>query len=119
LPTASERTEILKTLTKLTPLDNDVSLENIAQDSRCTDFSGADLASLVREAAVATLRATLYSGNEKHSEQNNEIHVNSSHFEIAFNKVASSVSKADKRKYDLLREKFGCATGNKVAGHAE
>ncbi|CAG8669553.1 9460_t:CDS:10 [Acaulospora morrowiae] len=119
LPTASERTEILKTLTKLTPLDNDVSLENIAQDPRCTDFSGADLASLVREAAVAALRATLYSGNENHSEQNNEIYVNSSHFEIAFNKVASSVSKTDKRKYDLLREKFGCATGNKVAGHTE
>ncbi|CAG8541973.1 15005_t:CDS:10 [Acaulospora colombiana] len=115
LPTASERIEILKTLTKLTPLGDDVSLENIALDPRCTDFSGADLASLVREAAVAALRATLYSENQELSEQ--DIYVNSKHFEMAFDKVTSSVSKADKRKYDLLRARFGCATGNKVAGH--
>jgi len=38
LPTSSGRYEILKTLTKRTPLDNDVSLIKIAEDERCTDF---------------------------------------------------------------------------------
>jgi ribosome biogenesis ATPase len=38
LPTSSGRYEILKTLTKRTPLGNDVSLIKIAEDERCTDF---------------------------------------------------------------------------------
>ena len=41
LPIASERYEILKTLTKQTPLGNDVSLIKIAEDQRCTDFRWA------------------------------------------------------------------------------
>ncbi|KAG0224706.1 hypothetical protein BGW42_004946 [Actinomortierella wolfii] len=63
LPTAPERLDILKTLTKKTPLGDDVSLERIAFDSRTNRFSGADLASLVREAAVSALRSTLRQRN--------------------------------------------------------
>ncbi|CAB4423522.1 unnamed protein product [Rhizophagus irregularis] len=113
LPTSSERYEILKTLTKRTPLGNDVSLIKIAEDERCTDFSGADLASLIREAAVAALRTTLYlkSNNLSVTEKmpDNELFVNASHFEMAFNKVSSSVLKSDKKRYDSLKIKLGCA----------
>ncbi|CAI2183801.1 664_t:CDS:10 [Funneliformis geosporum] len=108
LPTAFERYEILKTLTKRTPLGNDISLIKIAEDQRCTNFSGADLASLIREAAVSALRSTLYSQDEKLPE--NEIFVNTCHFETAFSKVAPSVSKSDKDRYNSLRVKFGCVT---------
>ena len=45
-----------------------------------------------------------------------ELFVNASHFEMAFNKVAPSVSKSDMKKYDSLRIKFGCVTENKIAG---
>ncbi|CAG8553930.1 18515_t:CDS:10 [Dentiscutata erythropus] len=111
LPTASERYEILKTLTKQTPLGDDVSLEKIAEDERCSNFSGADLASLVREAAVAALRTTLYSQNESSAnsiiKSENEIYVTSIHFEISFAKVSPSVSKLDKLRYDSLKIKFG------------
>ncbi|CAG8642300.1 4224_t:CDS:10 [Funneliformis caledonium] len=116
LPTASERYEILKTLTKRTPLGNDVSLIKIAEDQRCTNFSGADLASLIREAAVSALRSTLHSQDDKLPE--NEIFVNTSHFETAFSKVAPSVSKSDKDRYNSLRVEFGCATDDRVTKHA-
>ncbi|RHZ47246.1 hypothetical protein Glove_586g44 [Diversispora epigaea] len=90
LPTELERLEILRTLSKQTPLSNNVSLENIARDPRCTDFSGADLASLVREAAVAALRTTLYSEKENPSSHEfieSEIFITSANFEMAFEKV--------------------------------
>ncbi|CAG8640119.1 10946_t:CDS:10 [Cetraspora pellucida] len=94
LPTASERYEILKTLTKQTPLGDDVLLEKIAEDERCSNFSGADLASLVREAAVAALRTTLYSQNEIPVDDiikpESELYVTSIHFEMSFSKVSPS-----------------------------
>jgi hypothetical protein len=37
------------------PLDDDVDLQAIGTDSRCTGFSGADLAALVREAGILAL----------------------------------------------------------------
>ncbi|KAG9306558.1 hypothetical protein G9A89_004755 [Geosiphon pyriformis] len=63
LPTPSERYEILKTLTKKTPLAPDVDLKEIAENPLCEGFSGADLASLIREAAIAALRSTLYTSS--------------------------------------------------------
>ena len=75
------------------------------------------MASLIREAAVAALRTTLYSqSNTTEKLPDIELFVNASHFEMAFNKVASSVSKSERRRYDSLRIKFGCATENKIAG---
>ncbi|CAG8609439.1 5962_t:CDS:2, partial [Ambispora gerdemannii] len=87
LPTPAERHEILKTLTKKTPLSLDVDLKNIAEDSRCEGFSGADLASLIREAAVSALRESIFFDSDSN--------------------VAPSVSKPDKRRYEALRVKFG------------
>ncbi|ORX97915.1 ribosome biogenesis ATPase RIX7 [Basidiobolus meristosporus CBS 931.73] len=109
LPTPEERCEILKTLAKKTPLDGSVHFEEIAQDARCEGFSGADLASLVRESAVAALRSTFYAGGTfAPTEAAEEIRVGKHHFEIAFSKAAPSVSKSDKRQYDALRKRFGC-----------
>lgn len=74
LPDVGGRTSILRASTRRTPLHSDVNLSQargfcstapalltmvavqIAADSRTEGFSGADLASLVREAAVAALR---------------------------------------------------------------
>ncbi|KAF9585920.1 hypothetical protein BGW38_000036 [Lunasporangiospora selenospora] len=59
LPTKEERLEILHTLSRKTPLASDVSMDMVAFDKRCENFSGADLASLVREAGMSALRMTL------------------------------------------------------------
>lgn len=78
------------------------------------------MASLIREAAVAALRTTLYSKSNNLSVTekipDNDLFVNASHFEMAFNKVSSSVSKSDKKRYDSLKIKLGCATDNNTTG---
>ncbi|CAD6886446.1 unnamed protein product [Tilletia caries] len=65
LPSPAERLEILKTLTKKSPLVRgdgngaEVDLSAIAFDGRADGYSGADLAALVREAAVMALKEAL------------------------------------------------------------
>ncbi|DAZ94651.1 TPA: hypothetical protein N0F65_000931, partial [Lagenidium giganteum] len=57
LPTASERVEILRIHTQVMQLDDDVDLEFIAEH---TDyFSGAELESVCREAAMRALRESI------------------------------------------------------------
>ncbi|NWH79129.1 NVL protein, partial [Piaya cayana] len=59
LPPPEDRLAILKTITKdgtRPPLDNDVSLEEIAYSQHCDCYTGADLSALVREASICALR---------------------------------------------------------------
>nr|XP_018886474.2 nuclear valosin-containing protein-like isoform X1 [Gorilla gorilla gorilla] len=105
LPPPADRLAILKTITKngtKPPLDADVNLEAIAGDLRCDCYTGADLSALVREASICALRqemARQKSGNEK-----GELKVSHQHFEEAFKKVRSSVSKKDQIMYERLQE---------------
>lgn len=72
-------------------------------------FSGADLASLIRESAVASLRSRFFKPNgildTKSSAE--AIFVEMEHFDTAFTKVSPSVLPHDKKSYDKLRAKFG------------
>ncbi|XP_039739248.1 nuclear valosin-containing protein-like isoform X2 [Pteropus medius] len=105
LPPPADRLAILKTITKngtKPPLDADVNLEAIAGDLRCDCYSGADLSALVREASICALRqemARQKSGNEK-----GELKISQKHFEEAFKKVKSSISKKDQMMYEALRQ---------------
>jgi len=107
LPTAAERLDILKTITKKTPLDSTIDLEKIATDPRCEGFSGADLASLVREASVTALRTNIYKNETSIKKASTSlslmdtlpdpkkienIYVCPSHFDVAFSKIVRSVS---------------------------
>lgn len=130
LPTMEERLDILQTLAKKTPLGPDVKLDMVASDERCDNFSGADLASLVREAGMSALRSTLKTLNdmgkagEKLDDNRGQtsligldgpssdllstpILVTWNDFDTAFTKVSPSVSPQDKMKYDKLHIKFG------------
>ncbi|KAI8379662.1 P-loop containing nucleoside triphosphate hydrolase protein [Radiomyces spectabilis] len=110
LPTPGERLDILTKLTKNTPLAADISLEEVANDSRCEGFSGADLASLVRESAVSALRNTFYRGGIAATGVDasvKEVYVKKENFDTAFSKVSPSVLPQDKLAYDRLRKKFG------------
>eukprot|EP00929_Paragymnodinium_shiwhaense_P000830 TRINITY_DN101038_c0_g1_i1.p1 TRINITY_DN101038_c0_g1~~TRINITY_DN101038_c0_g1_i1.p1 ORF type:complete len:824 (-),score=213.12 TRINITY_DN101038_c0_g1_i1:120-2591(-) len=55
LPTEAGRLEILRAHAKRLPLTDDVDLPTLSQ--KCEGFSGADLAALVREAAMTAIRA--------------------------------------------------------------
>ncbi|KAF8925886.1 hypothetical protein BGZ58_000387 [Dissophora ornata] len=134
LPTMEERLDILQTLSRKTPLAPDVELEKVASDERCDNFSGADLASLVREAGMSALRSTLMklnamgkageklddnrgrtgfglglvgSGGPSDDLLSTPITVSWLDFDTAFTKVSPSVSPQDKSKYDKLHVKFG------------
>ncbi|KAL4699983.1 hypothetical protein H8957_000041 [Semnopithecus entellus] len=105
LPPPADRLAILKTITKngtKPPLDADVNLEAIAGDLRCDCYTGADLSALVREASVCALRqemARQKSGNEK-----GELKISHKHFEEAFKKVRSSISKKDQIMYKQFQD---------------
>ncbi|MEM4477782.1 MAG: CDC48 family AAA ATPase [Candidatus Korarchaeum sp.] len=78
-PDAQSRYQILRVLTKRVPLARDVDLRRIALMTE--RYSGADLAALVREAAMAALREDL--GADK---------VEARHFEIAMSRVKPSLT---------------------------
>ncbi|NXB25801.1 NVL protein, partial [Rhagologus leucostigma] len=94
LPPPEDRLAILKTITKdgtRPPLDSDVSLEEIAYSQHCDCYTGADLSALVREASICALRQEMALKNTQ--SKKGEIKISRKHFEEAFRKVKSSVSK--------------------------
>lgn len=120
LPSADERHEILKTLTKAnhTPLAPDVDLKAISNDLRCRNFSGADLSLLVREAGVYALKKKFFSGQRiqeldesgyyvDNDEIDNSIEVTNSDFEGALSNITPSVSDKDRARYERLNSKMG------------
>ena len=56
LPPPSGRVSILRALTRKTPLAPDVDLAAVGTHPAAGDYSGADLAALVREACVLALK---------------------------------------------------------------
>ncbi|NWU19105.1 NVL protein, partial [Dyaphorophyia castanea] len=94
LPPPEDRLAILKTITKdgtRPPLDSDVNLEEIAYSQHCDCYTGADLSALVREASICALRQEMALQNTQ--SKKGEIKISRKHFEEAFRKVKSSVSK--------------------------
>jgi ribosome biogenesis ATPase len=122
LPSADERAEIVRTLVgKRVPLESpDVlgATEALARSTRCEGYSGADLAAVVREAGVVALKRTLGALDrldastgammveEDTSAERPQVSVGLSDFVQAIDKVGPSVSAAQRRKYEALRNKF-------------
>ncbi|NXI66839.1 NVL protein, partial [Anseranas semipalmata] len=105
LPPPEDRLAILKTITKdgtRPPLDTDVSLEEIAYSQHCDCYTGADLSALVREASICALRQEMALQNSK--SKKGDIRISHKHFEEAFRKVKSSVSKKDQIMYEELHQ---------------
>ncbi|PWW74048.1 AAA-domain-containing protein [Tuber magnatum] len=109
LPNTEERVEILKTLTKKTPL-SDVDLGAVAEDNRCKNFSGADLAALVRKAAILALRRSCFTDVAEVEEGKNasgsQVIVTAEDFEKAFTNVRPSVLEDDREQYRELATRF-------------
>ncbi|CAR29410.1 hypothetical protein ZYGR_0AD00920 [Zygosaccharomyces rouxii] len=125
LPNAEEKLDILKTLVRTngTPMSSDVDLETVIADDRCKNFSGADIASLVRESSVLALKRSFFKNDQVQSVVENnldkefedlsvaypseEILVTMSDFVNALRKVRPSVSDKDRLKYEKLSNKLG------------
>uniref|UniRef100_A0A2N9IYN3 ATPase AAA-type core domain-containing protein n=1 Tax=Fagus sylvatica TaxID=28930 RepID=A0A2N9IYN3_FAGSY len=90
LPSPNERGLILKALAKKKPIDANVNLSAIGQMEACGNFSGADLAALMNEAAMVALEDKLTSTEST----SNAVPwtIKSTHFERALGKISPSVS---------------------------
>ncbi|KAJ7677330.1 P-loop containing nucleoside triphosphate hydrolase protein [Mycena rosella] len=111
LPAARERGEIMRTLMRGVPIGGgEDAVEQLVQE-RCEGYSGADLASLLREAGVSALRRALGRPDEMEEgtgvgADGQEVTVTLPDFVDALEKVGPSVSVAQRRKYEALRAKF-------------
>lgn len=114
LPAPDGRSSILQALTRATPLGQDVDLAEIAAMDELTGFSGADLASLVREASVMALKERLdlsmvTDGGDASVER---VVVDRRHFVMSLSRVQPSVSRKVQRMYDSLRLKLRSTRGH-------
>lgn len=66
---------------------DDVDLEAIGKNEKCSYFTGADLAALVREAGILCLQEYINS-----KEINKQLAIQSKHFDEAMMKIRPSVS---------------------------
>jgi ribosome biogenesis ATPase len=101
--------------------ERDAIVSSIAQLAlnKCDGYSGADLAALVREAAVGALRSVLLSGrmakdgveSVEKAEGDSRIAVTLLDFERALSKLGPSVSTIQRKRYEALRVKFAGGRG--------
>jgi ribosome biogenesis ATPase len=128
LPSADERAEIMRTVTRDIPLrrsNSDIGEQGLESEvrreveemarERCEGYSGADLAAIVREAGVVALKRVL--GNLGDVDDVGGSHctrdgpapqmvVLVEDFCRALDRVGPSVSAAQRRKYEAMRSKF-------------
>lgn len=100
LPDPEERYEILKTVSRKAPLDESVDLKVLAHDEKCRNFSGADLAALVREASVLALKSALK------AQESSPVKVTMMDFDSAFKKLRPSVNDNERQKYYMMQERM-------------
>jgi len=93
VPNKDGRLKILEIHTKKMPLDKDVDLKYISEQTE--GFTGADLESLSREAGMLALRENIEAKK-----------VSKIHFEKAMDKVMPSVSKGDQDRYKQIEQQY-------------
>jgi ribosome biogenesis ATPase len=96
LPSYESRKEILQTLSRKTPLDNDINLDEIAE--KCEGFSGADLALLVKEAAQMCVTEILDMGIPQ------DLFVRQTHFLEAMKGILPSITKPMEQIYTAMQK---------------
>jgi len=106
LPTEVGRLEILRTHSSKLPLGDDVDLAAIAREAE--GFSGADLAALVREAAMLAIRDIVLPVAPEDGTESAvvEVKVTAKVFAKARDRVSASVSKKEREDYDVLASRI-------------
>ncbi|XP_050521327.1 nuclear valosin-containing protein-like [Daktulosphaira vitifoliae] len=104
LPDDEGRVDILRAITKAGTkpiLACDVDLEVIGKNEKCNNFTGADLAALVREAGIICLEEYITS-----TEENKQLAIQNKHFDEALLKIRPSVSPEDRIRYEILKLEY-------------
>merc|ERR1740121_2882467 len=102
LPTSAGRLEILQAHFRKLPLDDDVNLKTIAQGAN--NFSGADLASLAREAAMLAIRTADVPAEIKEGEGHevSTIRITANLMARARERVSPSVVASELKEYEVM-----------------
>ncbi|ASJ00246.1 CDC48 family AAA ATPase [Thermococcus gorgonarius] len=112
-PDEKARLEIFKVHTRKVPLAEDVNLEELAK--RTEGYTGADIAAVVREAAMLAMRRALQEGiirpGMKADEIRQKVKVTMKDFEEALKKIGPSVSKETMEYYRKIQEQFKQSRG--------
>lgn len=106
LPSPDERVLILKALARKKPIDSSVDLMTIGRDDACKNFSGADLAALMNEAAMVALEDKLTAMATGCGDGDTSSIIKESHFKRALEKVSPSVSNEQIQYYQELSKHF-------------
>ncbi|CAD6341161.1 unnamed protein product [Miscanthus lutarioriparius] len=106
LPGADERVSILKAHARSKPVSADVDLDALARRAECNNLTGADLASLVNEAAMAALEERLEFLENGTSSMSSSCLIEISHFERALSKIKPSVSEQQIKHYEALSKRY-------------
>ena len=93
VPDKEGRLQILKIHTQNMPLDKSVDIDMLAEETE--GYTGADIESLAREAAMLALREDI-SADKIHKK----------HFNEAMQRVSPSVSDNDRQKYKKIESKY-------------
>ncbi|ETN61647.1 peroxisome assembly factor-2 (peroxisomal-type atpase 1) [Anopheles darlingi] len=118
LPALTDRVDILRALTKnraQPPLADDVEFEKVAELTE--GYTGADLAGLVRQASLQTLKDSIVeAGAQEDADDGTQLvgtdgemllRVRMDHFLEAIRNIKPSVNAEDKKHYEKLRLKYG------------
>uniref|UniRef100_T1HCW5 AAA+ ATPase domain-containing protein n=1 Tax=Rhodnius prolixus TaxID=13249 RepID=T1HCW5_RHOPR len=108
LPNPEDRVDILRAITKngtKPRLSEDIKLEEIGLNEKCSRYSGADLAALVREASVLAL--TEFVKTQTLDDENCDVNIAASHFLQAFEQIRPSVSELDHHRYERFHAIYG------------
>lgn len=108
LPNEQDRVDILLALTKYgtkPPLSEDVDLKVVATNTE--GFTGADLAGLIRQAALYTLKSSITDFDNDQMILKEDLKVSKADILNALQNVRPSVSDEDKKHYEKLRHKYG------------
>ncbi|KAH7536625.1 hypothetical protein FEM48_Zijuj03G0004500 [Ziziphus jujuba var. spinosa] len=87
------------------PIDDSVDLSAIGE--ACENFSGENLANLMKRAVQAAIHETLTSNESSLSTSTRTI--KTTHFELALTEISPSMSKRQKRHYKKLSKRFKAA----------
>lgn len=100
LPKAQDRVDILKTCARGSPVAPGVDLDKIARSENLEGYTGADIAALMKEAAVHALRRIASSSSESKDQIKEQIEMED--LERAIETVVPSVSASDASLYQKI-----------------
>jgi ribosome biogenesis ATPase len=126
LPLPQDRVDILRTVARKSPVAPDVDLDAIAASPRTEGFTGADLASLVKEAAVHALRRIAFghddaTGQRAYIERGEGVleQIEAADFEHALAVVVPSVAPKDQKLYKRMSNQLSKARAHITDGSGD